>query len=105
MSFSSNPLYAAGWHFNLVGDIEIIWAEFNGNGVDVAVYDDGVQFDHPDLDGNYDATLELPFPYNDSYPDNGNMGHGTAVAGIIAGENNEIGGIGVSWGATLVGND
>ena len=38
MSFSSNPLYATSWHFNLVGDIETIWAEFNGNGVDVAVY-------------------------------------------------------------------
>jgi len=112
MSYNANPLYSSQWHFSLIGDIETIWADYNGTGVTVAVYDDGIEITHPDLDDNYDASQELPAPYDDvlpggddSQPTDPDMGHGTAVAGIIAGENNSEGGIGVAWGASLVAND
>ena len=103
----TDPLLANQWHFKLMGDINTIWNEYSGAGITVAVYDDGLQYTHPDLDGNYDASLH--FVYDgvtyDPYPINlGTDGHGTSVAGIIAGEaGNGVGGVGVAWGATLTG--
>jgi len=109
MSYNANPLFSSQWHFNLIGDIETIWAEFNGNGVVVAVYDDGVDENHEDLDDNYDGSLELDGTFgglvDDGTPNTSNDAHGTACAGIIAGENNGVGGIGVAWGSTIVGVD
>ncbi len=107
MSVTSNPLYASQWHFNLIGNIDEIWAEYSGAGVDVAVFDDGTQAIHPDLDDNYDFGISYNGPGSDNsgQPDlfSGENFHGTAVAGIIAAENNNIGGVGVSWGANIVG--
>ncbi|AHM03352.1 hypothetical protein roselon_00952 [Roseibacterium elongatum DSM 19469] len=103
MSYNSNPLYSQQWHFNLIGDIETIWAEYSGDGVLVAVYDDGVEDTHDDLDGNYDYGSELSYDNGD--PNFSGDAHGTSVAGIIAAENNNEGGVGVAWGADLVGVD
>lgn len=98
---------AIQWHLDidLIGDIQAIWTEYSGEGVVVAVYDDGIDRSHVDLDDNYDASLELDHPSTLAEPNNADMGHGTAVAGIIAAENNGVGTIGIAWGATLVSND
>ena len=95
----NDPLYADQWHLNLLGDIETIWAEYTGAGVTVGVYDTGVQSAHPDLDDNYDSSLL--FPGYDGENPSGDDGHGTSVAGLIAAENNDIGGVGVAWGASV----
>ena len=95
----SDPLFSDQWHFDLLGDIETIWTEYSGAGVTVGIYDTGVDTDHEDLDDNYDASLESIFvngEYNTTFD-----GHGTSVAGLIAAENNGVGGVGVAWGATL----
>ena len=62
----SDPLYAQQWHFvgsrrhrRPLGNIEKIWDEYSGAGIHVGVYDTGVELDHPDLVGNYDASLEV----------------------------------------------
>lgn len=106
----NDPLFASQWHFQLLGNIGKIWDEYTGAGVKVSVYDDGLQYTHPDLNDNYNATLHFkygtavydPKPihlYNPN-PD----AHGTSVAGIIAAEgNNGIGGVGVAFGADLTG--
>ncbi len=84
----------------------MIWNEFSGAGVHVAVYDDGVEVGHEDLDDNYDATAELvddqgnPLPPTPVLPTDA---RGTAGAGIIGAELNGIGGVGVAWGVTLTG--
>jgi subtilisin family serine protease len=107
----SDPLYSAQWHFRLLGDINLIWNEYSGAGIHVAVYDDGLQYIHPDLDANYDASLHFEFggevydpaPINLS-PGSGSDGHGTSVAGLIAAEaGNSRGGVGVAWGAQITG--
>jgi Ca2+-binding RTX toxin-like protein len=107
----SDPLFARQWHFNLMGDIRTIWNEYSGAGVSIGVYDTGIQYNHPDLNDNYDPTLHFvdngitydPYPINlSSGPDTD--AHGTSVAGLIAGEaGNRIGGVGVAWGASLTG--
>lgn len=100
----NDPLYASQWHFDLIGDIEAIWDEYSGAGVSVAVYDDGVDLDHEDLDDNYDASLHFEYigtVYDGSYVDPTFDTHGTAVAGLIAAENNGLGGVGVAFGSTL----
>ncbi len=110
---ANDDLYDAQWHFDYMGDIEKIWEEYSGAGVHVGVYDDGLQYTHPDLAANYDPSLQVYvagelidplFSTNiggtpSGYP----SPHGTAVAGLIASANNGIGTVGVAWGASLTG--
>jgi len=100
-----DPQFVNQWHFNQLGDILSIWQEFDGSGVTVAIYDDGVQYTHTDLDDNYDASLHVTvngITYNGANV--AGDSHGTSVAGIIAAEgNNGEGGIGIANGATIVG--
>eukprot|EP00794_Sanderia_malayensis_P000325 gene325-957_t len=92
-------------------DINIapVWKKnITGNGVIIAVCDDGVDFTHPDLAPNYDkeASIDLndndddPRP-RDSDPDNC---HGTRCAGeVAAAANNGICGVGVAYNAKIGG--
>jgi Ca2+-binding RTX toxin-like protein len=104
-----DPLYASQWHFQKLGDIERIWAEFNGRGIRTAVYDSGVQYDHPDLAGNYDASRHIVIggvvrdPYVNGVSDPNDSSHGTSVAGLIAADLDGIGGVGVAFGAGVTG--
>lgn len=104
----TDPLYAQQWHFSLIGDIERIWDEFDGTGVHIAVYDDGVQYAHPDLAPNYDASMHFTY-LGVTYDGNASAAdevHGTSVAGIIAAQNsNGQGGTGVAHGVTITGVD
>lgn len=80
-----DPLAPEQWHLLQLGNIQRVWSEFTGLGIHVGVYDDGIQFTHPDLTDNYDATLHMVIgPTTFSGAKVGNVGHGTAVAGLIA---------------------
>jgi subtilisin family serine protease len=104
----SDPLFPQQWHlFDAEGvdmDINVTraWLDYTGRGVRVGVYDDAVEYRHPDLDGNYDASLH--FRYGgvaiDPAP-TGMLHHGTQVAGLIGAEQNGIGGVGVAFNASL----
>jgi len=54
--------------------------------VTVAVVDTGIQYDHPDLDGNFcgDEGYDFADDDTDPYPDTCDETHGTNVAGIVA---------------------
>ena len=102
----SDPLYGDQWHLAALGDLETIWNDYTGAGVVIGVYDDGIQYDHPDLDDNVDTGAELviggvtiPGDPQDNIQDV----HGTSVAGIIAAEANGDDVVGIAHGATLVG--
>lgn len=113
-------------YFDIAADINVLSAweyvstnatPINGNGVKVAVIDDGVQYDHEDL-GN--ALFDKPNSYNfiDGNPQDPNdpknkdpmppfssggaPGHGTGIAGIIFGRANNKGMIGIASGATML---
>jgi subtilisin family serine protease len=104
----ADPYYPIQNQFSLIGDIEAVWDDYTGAGVRIGLYDDGIDYTHPDLAANYDASLH--FTYGgityDPFPEQTANAHGTAVGGIIAAVgNNGLGGAGVAWEATLTGVD
>jgi len=86
-----------------------VWKKnITGNGVVIAICDDGVDYTHPDLAANYDKSASTDLNDNDddpkprdSDPDNC---HGTRCAGEVAAvANNGICGAGVAYNAKIGG--
>lgn len=111
---ASDPLYSSQWHFGMIGrlgyqasadttGIERIWDEYTGAGVSVGIWDSGVQTAHWDLQANYDASKHVTIEgtLNNGEPADLTERHGTAVAGLIAAENNGVGGVGVAFDASI----
>lgn len=67
------------------------WRHSTGAGVVVAVIDSGVDGAHPDLAGRVLPGLDLVEPLPTAGPDP--VGHGTAVAGLIAGRHDDSSGV------------
>ncbi|WP_176560086.1 S8 family serine peptidase [Brevibacillus dissolubilis] len=83
------------WGIRDIGVETALGQQLTGQGVRIAVLDTGISA-HPDLQiAGGISTVEGITSYQD---DNG---HGTAVAGVIAAQNNQIGIVGVSSGASL----
>lgn len=102
----TDPLLTKQWHLKatLGSDPNKILSEFDGTGIKIGIYDDGVEKTHADLVKNYDASLELTYGGVKADPSLTGGVHGTAVAGIIAGTaNNGTGGSGIATGATITG--
>jgi len=76
------------------------WEKTTGAGIRVAVVDTGVDYEHPDLKDNYAGGYNAIDPEGD--PMDGH-GHGTHVAGTIAGVHNDMGVIGVAPHAKIYG--
>ena len=103
----SDSLYGCQWHLqNQSGEninVEAVWAEgTKGEGINVAVVDDGMDYRHEDLTGNLDTSR------NHDYTGSGDIHHpfkhhGTNVAGVIAARDNGIGVRGVAPRATIYG--
>ncbi|MEM6714561.1 MAG: S8 family serine peptidase [Cyanobacteria bacterium P01_C01_bin.147] len=111
LSLPLDPLFNSQWHLQNstpgLLDLNIIdvWQDYTGAGVDIAIIDDAVQRNHPDLEANYSIAKDWDFENNDTDPSGvDGENHGTAVAGIIgANANNGIGGVGVAYDATIFG--
>ncbi len=85
--------YQAVWGVRHIGSKVAHDKGITGSGVKVAVIDTGINYDHPDLIGNYKGGYD--FFYNDSDPMDDN-GHGTHVAGTIGAKLNAVGVVGVA---------
>jgi subtilisin family serine protease len=72
-------------------DIPTAWTYATGAGVTVAVLDSGVDATHPDLAGQVLPGADFVDGSTDGRRDF--VGHGTTVAGLIAGRNNDSGGV------------
>ena len=75
------------------------WVKTQGNGVRVAIIDTGVDCAHPDLKCNLSDGANMTNP---SVPPMDDNGHGTHVAGIIAGQGKDGGVFGVAPEVTLI---
>ncbi|MEE2933475.1 MAG: tandem-95 repeat protein, partial [Pseudomonadota bacterium] len=100
----NDPLFGQQWHHSALNVVDV-WNDYTGRGVSVGINDTGVEHTHPDLNDNYDTSIDYDFSNrdNDAYPETYDN-HGTAVAGMVAAEaNNGIGVVGVAHGATIAG--
>jgi len=112
---TDDPSFGEAWHITNSGqkngkkgeDLNLLptwdWG-LDGTGTLIAVVDTGIEMSHPDLAANIRSDLALDLigsgsSVNQLEPDEN---HGTAVAGIIAAVDNQIGSIGVAYGAHLV---
>ena len=109
----SDPLYGCQWHLNnddqfrnSAGQdirVEEVWPTYTGSGINVAVVDDGMHHRHEDLTDN----VLTSFNHN-YHPDLTDIyhpfeNHGTAVAGLIAAKDNNLGMRGVAPEAKIYG--
>jgi len=91
------PPQSLPWGIDRI-DAELVWSTDNGNGVNIAILDTGIDLDHPDLIGNIGGGINI---INSRKSANDDNGHGTHVAGTVAAVNNEIGVVGVAPDAKL----
>lgn len=88
------------WHLRELGAARA-WQYASGAGVTVAVVDSGVDRSHPDLAGRVLRGIDLVDPTQDGTVDP--VGHGTTVAGLIAGQaSSERGIVGLAPDATIL---
>ena len=102
----NDPLYACQWHLNSADaadmdiNVESVWDDsIMGEGINVVVVDETIDYSHPDLIDNIDISLN--HDYGIGYIPSEN--HGTNVAGVIAARDNTIGVRGVAPMATIYG--
>ncbi|MEQ1749911.1 MAG: S8 family serine peptidase [Prosthecobacter sp.] len=122
----NDPFYDQQWHLENTGqgggrkgiDIQVkdVWDQYQGQGIRIAIVDDGLELTHPDLAANIDpvstnhynflADSTKPWQQFDPTPNPAKHDyHGTAVAGLSAARgDNGIGMSGVAPKATLVGH-
>lgn len=94
------------WH--LVGTwglhADQVWNDYTGQGVLVAVLDDGFQYTHHELVTNYRTDIDLDTLGGDNDPMiEGTNKHGTAVIGTIVADDNGSGSVGVAFDADAFG--
>ncbi|MFQ6036513.1 MAG: S8 family serine peptidase [Sedimentisphaerales bacterium] len=87
-------------------DAELVWPANTGAGVDVAILDTGIDYDHPDLVNNIAGGVNFVGWWwvdgsTNKYYWNDRNGHGSHNAGIVAAANNNIGIVGVAPAANL----
>jgi subtilisin-like proprotein convertase family protein len=116
----NDPLFSRQWHLRNTGsnpgvsglvagnDVNVVsvWDSYLGNGINIAIVDDGLQVAHPDLSPNARTDIDIDINYgdNDPSPDVAGDDHGTACAGVAAARgNNALGVSGAAPQAGLVG--
>ena len=108
-----DPLYGCQWHLDNTHQFsggagfdinaEEAWETTLGEGVNVAIVDNGLHYEHPDLRENVDESRN--HSYSGSDVSHAWSTHGTAVAGLVAARDNDIGMRGVAPRATIYAYD
>lgn len=96
----TDPLFSQQWYLSSTNIVNS-WSILKRNQpVKVAVIDSGVEINHPDLVNQLVAGYNFVSKNTDA---NDTLGHGTAVAGIIAAQsNNQTGIVGINQGAKII---
>jgi subtilisin-like proprotein convertase family protein len=81
-----------------------VWSDYTGDGVRVAVFDQGIDAGQADLDANVLGSLgrDAATLSGNGLPRTSQDNHGTALAGVIAAERDGAGMVGIAYGAKLV---
>lgn len=111
----ADPLFGRQWHLDNDGQTDgKIWSDarvqgawdrgYSGEGVVVAIVDEGTEYQHPDLIDNWVVGYRVDYNDDDGDPSPSSFEdrHGTAVAGIAVARSNQIGGLGAAHKAGLV---
>ena len=105
-SLPTDSLRQYQWYLYPTTGINVfpVWTDFTGAGVRVAVFDQGIDPTHPDLDGNLLTALgrNATNLSTGGSPVLSADNHGTMVAGTIAAERNGSGIVGVAYEAGLI---
>jgi subtilisin-like proprotein convertase family protein len=85
-------------------DVAKAWQNYTGLGIKIGVVDDGIDYNHPDLNSNYMFALQ----YDAVVADNNAYGastdsHGTTVAGVIGAASNGSGIVGAAYNSGITG--
>lgn len=108
----SDPALINGnfWHsWHLTGEyglnVQDVWLEYTGAGIDVAVFDDGVNRTHSELSANYDTSRDYDTldNDNDAISTTEEDSHGTRVSMMIAADDNGSQSVGVAYDSTIIG--
>ena len=117
----NDPLYENQWYLDNNGQnngtsgIDInpnyVWETYNGDEINIAIIDDGLDYNNPDLSPNFLSSLSYDYCDDDGdvmpldSDDDGIIDwHGTAVAGVASAKgNNNLGVTGVSYNSNLIG--
>jgi Ca2+-binding RTX toxin-like protein len=97
----TDTLYPTQWNLATINVLPV-WDDYTGAGIVVAVYDEGIDTTHPDLDSRVILGINTTTGGPGGQPIEANDSHGTAVAGLIAAERNGIGVVGVAYDSLLV---
>ncbi|KAL5274649.1 FURIN family protein [Megaselia abdita] len=109
-----DPKWGSMWYLNRGGglDMNVIpaWQQgVTGKGIVVTILDDGLEYDHPDIEHNYDPKASYDVNNNDSDPSpqydmTDSNRHGTRCAGEVAATaNNSFCAVGIAYGAKVGG--
>lgn len=99
----SDPDFDQQWQHDYIGTRYAWAAGYKGQGVRVAVIDTGLAMDHEDLAANAEAGKNFVNGAEGTPYSTDNDTHGTHVAGIIAADDNEKGGVGIAPDAKVSG--
>ncbi len=99
----SDPDFDQQWQHDYIGTRYAWAAGYKGQGVRVAVIDTGLAMDHEDLAVNAEAGKNFVNGAEGTPYSTDNDTHGTHVAGIIAADDNEKGGVGIAPDAKVSG--
>ena len=107
-----DPLYGCQWHLNNSGqlggtenediNVEDAWTTTMGAGINVAVVDDGMDYQHEDLSGNVLTSRNHDYTGGSDIFDP-RATHGTAVGGVLAARDGTTGIRGVAPRASIYG--
>ena len=112
----NDPDFTSQWHLRNTGqtngvagedaNVTSVWDSYTGSEVVISVIDDGLDYNHSDINPHYSAELSYDWCDDDSDPMPSSWnGHGTAAAGVAAAVgNNSVDVAGVAFEATLAGS-
>lgn len=118
MNKNEDPYWSDMWYLNRhlsnsdLPDMNVthVWAQgISGRGVSVTFLDDGLEWDHPDIQQNYDPRASYDINGNDAdpmprYEETNENKHGTRCAGEVAAvANNSVCSVGVAFNAGIGG--